>query len=407
MCAMSMTAMDVGEQRVDAPPPVIPFAAYLWKIASRCNLDCAYCYVYHLADQRWRQQPRFMSEETARQTARRIREHLASHQKKDLLLTFHGGEPMLAGAKRLARYLEIIDEELISQGFDVKFTMQSNLTLFSEEIGDVLLRYNFGVGTSMDGPPEVNDRMRIDHRGQGTSAATEKGLRLMMTSKYRVLADGILCVLDPSSDPVEVVDHLSSFSPKQIDFLLPLGNHDRRPAGKEKDWKTTLYGDWLVRAFDHWWEAGGKPSIRIFDAILRLACGLPSPVESLGLEVIDLVVVETNGDIEGLDSLKGTFDGATALGLNVHEDSFNIAAEHAMVKLRQIGIDQLCDTCKQCPVVKICGGGYIPHRYSETRGFENPSVYCRDLETIIRHIYGRLKETLAEEAPRAVAAGAA
>ncbi len=334
---------------------LVPFYSYLWKVASRCNINCTYCYVYNLADQRWKLQPHFMSEETARWTARRIREHLEANGKKDLLVTFHGGEPMLAGAERLARYLEIIDEEIGSRGFRVKFSMQSNLILFNEEIGDVLLKYDVHVGTSLDGPPEVNDRMRLDHKGRPTSAAAERGLRLLMTPRYKSLYDGILCVLDPYSDPVAVIDYLLSFSPKMIDFLFPLGNHDRRPAGKEKDKDAALYGDWLIQAFDHWWRQGARAGVRIFDSIMRLCCGQNSMVESLGLGMIDLVVVETNGDIEGLDSLKGTYDGATVLGHNVFTDDFDTAARHAMVKLRQSGMDQLCETCRQCPVVRICG----------------------------------------------------
>ena len=380
---------DVG---ADEAPAIIPFHSYLWKVASRCNLDCDYCYIYHLADQRWRDQPKLMSEETARQTARRIREHLIANGKEDLLITFHGGEPMLIGADRLRRFLKIIDEELSSRGFHVKLSMQSNLTLLNEELADVLLEYNVRVGTSLDGPQEVNDLARLDHKGRSSSAATEAGISLLGSPRYRELMGGILCVINPESDPKTVVDHLASFAPGEIDFLFPLGNHDRPPKGKIDDPDATPYADWLIQAFDHWWGQGAQStSIRIFETIMSLSCGFGSKVESFGLGVIDLVVVETNGDIEGLDSLKGTFDGATVLGLDVFQNTFDEAAQHSMVRLRQSGIDEVCDTCKTCPVVKVCGGGYIPHRYSEEQGFANPSVYCRDLEKLIRHIHGTLK----------------
>lgn len=392
-------------QEIETGAGLVPFYSYLWKIASRCNINCTYCYVYNLADKRWKMQPRFMSEETAGQTARRIREHLEANGKTDLLLTFHGGEPMLAGAARLARYLEIIDEEITSRGFQVRFSMQSNLTLFTEEIGEVLLKHDVRVGTSLDGPPEVNDRMRVDHKGRPTSAAAERGLRLLTTPRYRSLFDGILCVIHPFSDPVAVIDYLISLSPPLIDFLFPLDNHDRRAVGKEVDKDAAPYGDWLIQAFDHWWSLGSPSGIRIFESIMRLCCGYSSMVESLGLGVIDLVVVETNGDIEGLDSLKGTFDGATVLGYNVFDDDFDSAARHAMVRLRQSGMDQLCATCQTCPVVRICGGGYIPHRYSEARGFDNPSVYCRDLEKLIRHIHGTLRAVVAAPDTAAAVSG--
>ena len=32
---------------------------------------------------------------------------------------------------------------------------------------------------------------------------------------------------------------------------------------------------------------------------------------------------------------------------------------------------------------EICAGGYLPHRFSRARRFDNPSVYCDDLKALI------------------------
>ena len=53
----------------------VPFREFIVKIHSRCDLSCDYCYMYEMADQSWRDQPRRMSAETAEWTARRIGEH--------------------------------------------------------------------------------------------------------------------------------------------------------------------------------------------------------------------------------------------------------------------------------------------------------------------------------------------
>lgn len=367
--------------------PLVPFHQFLWKVASRCNLDCSYCFVYHSADQRWREQPPLMSEETARQTSRRIRQHLQAHNKTDVSIVFHGGEPMLGGVKHLSMLLHVINEELRQNGIAVDVGMQSNLTLLSTEIADLLLRENVSIGTSLDGPPALNDLVRIGHAGEASSHLVERGLAILARPEYRRLWAGILSVMNANWDPIKVVDYLLHFDPPFVDFLFPLNNHDNLPPGKHINRDATPYGDWLIRAFDHWWALGAKPRVRFFEAIMRRACGLPSGAENIGSAVVDLVVVETNGDIEGVDALKSAFHGATALGFNVFGDSFDDVARHEMVRMRQAGVDGLCMTCQACSVKSICGGGYLPHRYSARTGFDNPSVYCRDLDVVIRHIY--------------------
>src|ERR1700746_395212 len=40
-----------------------PFREFIVKVHSRCDLSCDYCYMYEMADQSWRDQPRAMSAE--------------------------------------------------------------------------------------------------------------------------------------------------------------------------------------------------------------------------------------------------------------------------------------------------------------------------------------------------------
>lgn len=50
-----------------------------------------------------------------------------------------------------------------------------------------------------------------------------------------------------------------------------------------------------------------------------------------------------------------------------------------------------------CPVREVCGGGYLPHRYGNNKGFNNPSIYCEDLLKIITHIQNHLFNNMSEE----------
>jgi uncharacterized protein len=375
-------------------PSSLPFHTFLWKIASRCNLNCSYCYVYNRGDQRWRDQPSFMSREVAVQVARRMREHLEAHDKRDASIVFHGGEPLLGGREHLAMLIDVIAATFDGSGIALSVGMQSNALLFDADIGRFMTDAGMSIGVSIDGPPAVNDRYRLDHAGRPSSRALEQKLALL-TGEFRGVFSGFLCVMDPSHSATDTIRYLLGYDPPGIDFLFPLDNHDRRPPGKD-DLAATPYGDWLCEAFDHWFDNPNRTRVRIFTSIMRMLCGHATQVESLGLLPVDLIVVETNGQLEAVDSLKATFEGATELGYRVERDAFDVVAADLRVRSRQLGSDALSATCQRCPIVHVCGGGYVPHRYARANGFDNPSVYCADLQRIIHHIHRRLELELRE-----------
>ena len=369
-----------------ATSPIIPFHTFLWKIASRCNLNCSYCYVYNSVDDRWRDQPHLMSEAIARRTALRMVEHLRAHDKMAVSIIFHGGEPLMGGLPHLEMLTSVIRESFGGTGIAVSLGLQTNLLLLTEAIANFLMANNISIGVSLDGPPHVNDRNRLDLLGRPTSNRLEHKLAMLLP-KYRRIFGGFLCVIDPTTDPVEVTDYLLSYDPIGIDFLFPLDNHDRLPAAKCGDAGASVYGKWLVRSYDHWMSRPNMTRIRVFQSVINMMCGGSSLVEALGLNAVDLIVVETNGEIESVDSLKTTFNGATKLGFHVDVHDFNEVANHIGVRSRQMGATSLSAQCRSCRLVGICGGGYLPHRYSQARGFDNPSVYCEDLKELICHIH--------------------
>ncbi|MGD2089211.1 MAG: SPASM domain-containing protein [Candidatus Aminicenantes bacterium] len=72
-------------------------------------------------------------------------------------ITFHGGEPLLAGIDFYRKALPIIFEIL---GNNVNIGMQSNLWALNEEFRSLLSEYNIGISTSIDGPEHINDTQR-------------------------------------------------------------------------------------------------------------------------------------------------------------------------------------------------------------------------------------------------------
>ena len=282
---------------------------------------------------------------------------------------------------------------MVGSGIELKLGVQTNGLLFDRAIGDLFLEKNVNIGVSLDGPPTINDRFRVDKKGAGTTAELERRLAVLV-GEYSSLFRGFLSVIHLDADPVDVLDYLSGFKPPGVDLLLPLDHHDRPPLGKRAGNESTPYADWLIDAFDHWLAMGSTLRIRWFEAIMKALIGLPSGVESVGLSPVDLVVIQTDGSLEAVDSLKSTFNGAVCLGYDVFRHDLDIVSQDIAVTSRQAGAAALHEQCQSCPVLHVCGGGYLPHRYSSARGFDNPSVYCRDLEKLIRHVGGHLSAAL-------------
>jgi uncharacterized protein len=135
-----------------------------------------------------------------------------------------------------------------------------------------------------------------------------------------------------------------------------------------------------------WYEAAvPQTRVRLFESLVSLLLGGPSGSEAIGLGRIDLVTVETDGTLEQGDVLKTVAPGGPATGLHVRWHSLDQYLEHPGVQARQSGLAGLSDECRRCPLVEVCGGGLYAHRFSGSRGFDNPSVYCADLAALIRH----------------------
>ena len=295
----------------------------------------------------------------------------------------HGGEPMLAGPAFIRGFIGTIRESL-GDAADVRFGMQSNGTRLDLEMLEIVSTEDVSVGISIDGDLETNDRYRLDHRGNSSYEATTAAIEQLR--EHDRLA-GLLCTIDLEADPLHTYRTLAGFDPKTVDFTFPLGHHDEPPPGKRDSGSETPYADWLIPIFDAWFtDRPQRIRIRQFQDIIGLLIGGRSSVETIGIGPVDIIVVETDGSLEGVDTLKIVTDGAAALDLNIFEHSFADAMNHPMIEMRQSGLEALCRTCQNCPVGSICGGGYFPTRYRHETGFRNPSVYCADYYKIIRHI---------------------
>ncbi len=377
---LSGFAGDFGSQ--SEQEPMQPVGHLIMKAASRCDLNCDKCYVYDgpAEDDSWRSQPPFMSERTVEEAARRWAEDLALASSPPLAVeAFH---------------------DIIPASTVVNHTIHTNGTRLApdqrhgREFLETFRKYRIRVGVSLNGGREANHD-RVDHVGRETYDGVVGGIRGMTRSNlFGENFAGVLAVVDLDNDPVQTYRDLRAVSNK-IDFLWPHGNWVTPPPGLEDEEKRRRapYGRWQAKVFDEWFDNDRHTvDIRMFDSYLRVLAGGRSTIQSFGgnNDVGGLMVIETDGSYEMVDTLKTVPGQVGKTGLNVYKHTMRQAVGHMQKRADWLGASDLSATCQGCTIVGQCGGGHMIHRYDQKNRLRNPSIYCQDIAFLLSHTYGRV-----------------
>jgi len=360
----------------------------LVKTASRCNLDCTYCYVYNLGDDNWKYQPRRMADEILAAVISRLGD-LSHAQSRPLSVVLHGGEPLLLGLKAMRRLVEGLKATLRS---DAGLHIQTNGILLSDDFIELFACYDVGISISLDGPAEVHDRNRLDHQGNGSYDRVTRAIaRLVAHPAGDRLFSGILAVVDPTSDPVNVYESLKATGTPAFDFLYRDGNWELLPPGKTRP-HSTEYGNWMVAILDHYLADPSPPRIRVLDDLMRLILGGRGQKEGIGLSDYGILVVDTDGRIMRNDTLKVAYSGADHFDAErsiIDCDLLELASTPALLGYfgLQVPTSPICHNCSE---QRICGGGMPAHRWSADRGYSNPTIFCSDQLVLISEARSRL-----------------
>ena len=97
-----------------------------------------------------------MSIDTIKETV----EWLKVFRDDPVTFTFHGGEPLLAGADFYRKALPMLTEGLTH--LKPNFALQTNLWKLTPELAEVLAEHSIPIGSSLDGPQELNDLQRSE-----------------------------------------------------------------------------------------------------------------------------------------------------------------------------------------------------------------------------------------------------
>ncbi len=206
-------------------------------IAHDCNLRCRYCFA---STGDFGTSRTLMPAETGKRAIDFLIER--SGARRNLEVDFFGGEPLMnfGAVKEIVEYALGRAEET---GKHFRFTLTTNAVLLKEEHKAFINKYIGNIVLSIDGRPEVNDRMRPRFDGSGTYSFILPKIKDMADSRnqegYYVRGTFTRENLDFSQD----VLHLADLGFKQISV---------EPVVAAKDTGFDLRQEDLPRLFDEY-----------------------------------------------------------------------------------------------------------------------------------------------------------
>lgn len=361
------------------------FDALILKIASRCNLNCSYCFMYNLGDNTYKNQPKFMDIDMIDPILEKTKTYIINNNKKSFSFIFHGGEPLLMD-KEFFRVFVTKANEIQKELSNVRFNYltQTNGVLIDEAWCALFKELKIYPSVSVDGTKMAHNMYRLDHKGKGSYDAVFKGVKLL---KEKTGIADIVCVINVNEDPLATYLSFKEMGAIAVNYLIPDYTHDNFPF--DITGKKTPMADWLIQLFNIWISDTEKYNIPMFSGLVNSILGAS---ESKSNEST-VLVIESNGEIEAVDSLKACGHGFTKSGMNIKSHNFTDIINSPLGKLYfEDSTTKLAAKCMVCPVKSICKGGRLVHRFKKENGFNNPSVYCYDLIKIIAHIQNKMVE---------------
>lgn len=368
-----------------------------------CNLDCAYCYYLPKAALYAGSSFR-MSDATAEAYLRQL---LESARHETVTVAWQGGEPTLAGLDFYRRSIDLV--ELYRQpGQVIEYTIQTNGTLINEEWCDFFAENGFLVGLSMDGPPEIHNRYRVDRGGHPTHSRVLTAARLM---SERGVDFNVLCAVHAANQSrgVDVYRYFrDEIGARFLQFIpiveratgatLPMAEADRavtrgrrslrRAEGNPVTSRSVTpdgWGGFLSDVFDEWVRRNvGEVFVQQFEAALAAWAGMPPAVCVYAETCGGALALEHNGDLYSCDHF---VEPRHLLG-NIRKT--HMADLVASAPQRAFGTtkrDSLPRYCRECPVLFACHGECPRNRFVVTPGGKPGLNYlCSGYRTFFRHI---------------------
>ena len=356
---------------------------------TECNLRCKYCFEEHNMKSEDLVSSRIINEKfyEGMNVFKKFGAELIEYNKEMGIITeftFHGGEPLLIKPQ----YINELCGYFCSLG-KVKFNVQTNGTIMSDELLEVLKKYNFRVGVSIDGSEETNDENRVTANGKGTHSVILKNIKILQNAGLEV---GAMATITKS-----ITRDVRTFYEFYRKHNLAVG-FNACYSSPNSDVKNEIddreYCKFLSDLFDIWIKDDSSLMIQPFERIIK---NMVRPKAGMG---VCQFMEDCRGVNVAIDAVGNIYHCLhycnltnSALG-NIKKEKLNvIIARHLEKKGHWERIkEEAKGSCKTCDIYNYCYGG-CPYwsDAKELTGMDK-DFNCFSQKYIVHYIYEQMKK---------------
>ena len=365
-------------------PFLRPFYAMLKPVGAACNLSCRYCYYTEKAAL-YPGAPRVMDDALLDSFTR---QYIEAQPGRQVLFTWHGGEPLLRPMSFYRRALEL--QRRYARGRHVDNCLQTNGTLLTDEWCSFFRDEGFLIGISIDGPRRLHDPLR-----QGSFDSVMRGIGLL--EKHGVEWNAMATVNSLNAPhPAEFYRFFKSIGCRYLQFTPVVERTSHAPgrlmAGGEPGGRLTpesvtpeAWGAFACGVFDEWVRADvGSVYVQLFDDTLAGWAGVPPGVCSLAPVCGQAPALEANGDLYSCDHFVfphyrlGNIRGESLAAM------MNGARQQAFGLAKQAGLTR---QCRECRWLFACNGECPRNRFAtDCHGSPGHNYLCEGYRRYFAHV---------------------
>ena len=292
---------------------------------------------------------------------------------------WQGGEPALMGIDFFKRVTEL-QEKHAQPGAQIVNSLQTNATLINDSLASHLAQFNFLVGCSLDGPPEIHNCYRKYPSAKPSHAAVQKGIETLHRHgvEFNILTLVSQANVHQASSVYRyLVSHGFFFHQ-----YIPCVEFDE--SGKLLPFSITgdEWGRFLCEIFDNWYPHDvRRVSIRHFDALLNKRIDHIESVCSLADNCCQYFVVEYNGDVYPCDFF---VQEDLKIG-NIAETSWETFLSSPVYHKFGQQKSRVNPQCGQCNYSGLCMGDCQKHRVKDSTQFPGLSHLCSGWQQFFKH----------------------